>query len=84
MAKKRDNTELLAEAQLLPIIHHFEKNGGVTELSNRITRASGRTIQRQQVETWIHPDRAKRVQMRFGMGLLMIQEAKKMIAEGAR
>ena len=55
---------------------------GTTLLTARLQqRCPGRTLFRQQVDAWLHPDAAKRNEPKAGMALLLLEEARRLVAE---
>ncbi len=69
------NKELeAADKALKPLIRFTEKTpGAVARITERLTKLLGKKAYRQEVEVWLHPDPAKRIQPRFGKGLLLLQ-----------
>lgn len=68
---------------LAPLIKYAQSpqgKGTIQELSRRLTKLSGETVYRQQVQNWINPDKDKRVEPKLGIGLLLVAEGSRMIA----
>jgi len=71
-AKKR------SDAALKPLVLFAQKNPGtITRIAEGLTRLTGQTQYRQNVGEWLHPDPARRVEPKLGIGLLLIDLGEK-------
>lgn len=66
-------TKKFADEALQPLIEYAKENPGtITKLAARLSELTGATQYRQNIGEWLHPDPAKRIEPRFGMGLLLL------------
>lgn len=73
------NTKSIADVALASLIKHTnEVVGSKAELTRRMSAALGYSVARQVVDGWVHPDPAKRVEPKLGLGLILLREAAKM------
>lgn len=74
----RDSTTTkLTNEQLDPLASFVRSRpGGLTEIVNRMNRATGKKWDRSSIERWLHPRKSKRIQPLFGAGLLLVQVCK--------
>jgi len=74
--------EKKAQAALGNLIKFAEKNPGtVVAVTNLLTKKQGVKVHRQQVECWLHSNPEKRMQPRFGMGLLLVDAGDEVMAK---
>ena len=67
-------TKTLVAESLAPLIQFAQANPGtLTRLAVRLKELTGENQYRQNIGEWLHPDPAKRIEPRFGMGLLLVQ-----------
>lgn len=75
MAKKQKNIETLrrSEKDLKPLIAALE-SGDVTavDLATRLGKKTGRTEYPANVREWLDPDIKERIEMRHGVGQLLL------------
>lgn len=77
---KVDVADATASKALSFLINHRVKNPSfVRAMATRLSKRTRTTVQRQQVEAWLHPDAKKRVQPKLGVGLLLIHEGNKVL-----
>jgi len=71
------------EETILPLVQFAKKNSKfIPQLAARLTlRCPNRPPSRQLVEQWLRREADKRKQPRLGMGLVLIEEAAKLMAE---
>lgn len=70
---KLTETSKRANKALLGVVTYCATNAGsYGEAVKWLTKRTGRTQFIQNVHQWLHPDPAKRVEPRFGMGLLLL------------
>ena len=70
---KQTSGEASATA-LEPLIAFAEANRGTyAKISQVLTARIGETQHRQNVRSWLHTDPAKRVEPRFGIGLMLLE-----------
>jgi hypothetical protein len=75
--------KLVADA-LAPLIEHVQNNPGtITNLAGRLATLTGEKQYRQNVGEWLHPEPAKRIEPRFGMGLLLVRVYETELRNGA-
>lgn len=55
-----------------------KQRGFVTRLIKQLEAVTGKQWHRQHVEMWLNSDEEKRTEPRFGAGLLMLSEARKL------
>lgn len=73
--------EAASAAALKPLIDFATKNRGtIITLADILSKRTGQTIFRQSVEKWLHPKIKKRMEPKLGIGLLLIEEGAKLIA----
>lgn len=66
-------TKRLSGQALERLIKHVQKTRGeTTAIVNELTKLTGQTQYRQNVEEWLHPDSEKRVEPRLGVGLALL------------
>lgn len=71
---KKDKATEKSRKALKPLIEHAKKNKGtVTRVAELMSKKTGLTILRQQAETWINSDEAKRKEPRLGTGLMLLE-----------
>lgn len=59
---------------LKALIQHAQKNKGtMTQVAELMTKKTGTPILRQQVESWLNPNEAKRREPRLGTGLFLLE-----------
>lgn len=76
---KTTSPEAASHAALLFLIEHAQKNRGtIIELADVLSARTGQKIYRQYVEKWLHPDAAVRVEPKLGVGLMLIEEGRKL------
>lgn len=71
----KDKFSASYNAAISEIIERKKERGYVARLTRELSRITGQTFQRQQVEMWIRNDPAERTQPLFGAGLLLLQAA---------
>lgn len=75
-------TTRVANRELEPIIRHVRaKKGGVVRMLKALNRRTRKNWQRANLERWLATDPEKRIQPLFGVGLLLVQIGKAIIAE---
>lgn len=66
-------TKRLSGQALQRLIKHVQNTRGeTTAIVNELTKLTGQTQYRQNVEEWLHPDPEKRVEPRLGVGLALL------------
>lgn len=76
------DTKQIAGAILKPLIDYAQKNRGTAkELSERLTKKTGKKVHRQNVEGWLHPDDDARNIPNLGMGLLIFAEGQDIMGQ---
>lgn len=74
------NTKSVSDLALEPLAKFAKKNPGTkAELARRLSERLGRKVHRQVAEGWTHPEQGKRVEPKLGLGLIILDEAQKMI-----
>jgi hypothetical protein len=64
----------VSNTALAPLIEHCNKVvGSKAELAERMSTALGYKVHRQIAEGWVHPDPAKRVEPKLGLGLVLLR-----------
>jgi hypothetical protein len=89
---KTTTPEAASVAALQFLIDHFQNNqvshgktgrfnrpATTTALAEALSARTGKKIHRQMVEGWLNPDRDKAIEPKLGIGLLLIEEGKKLI-----
>ncbi len=71
--KQPIDPSIYADQALAPAIQFAARNRGtVAEVARKMSKRLGRPVHRQQVEAWLHEDKAKRREPGLGTGLLLI------------
>jgi hypothetical protein len=56
--------------------------GLITHLANRLSKRTGTSMFRQQVQAWLRRDPKKRIEPKLTVGLMLIEEGHKFIGNG--
>lgn len=79
---KTDVADAMAWAALYPLIKFRIRYPSIVRtMAARLSKRTRTTIQRQQVEAWLHPVTKKRVQPKLGVGLLLLEEGERALRE---
>lgn len=82
---KTTTPEAASAAALKPLIDHAQKHRGtIIELADVMSNRTGQKIYRQSVEKWIHPEADKRIEPKLGIGLILIEEGRKVIEKAVK
>lgn len=64
----------VSNTALAPLIEHCNRVvGSKAELAERMSASLGYKVHRQIAEGWVHPDPAKRVEPKLGLGLVLLR-----------
>lgn len=75
---KQDIGERRWAAELRPVLKMAETRGFVAELVRELNRVSKPKVwMRQQVDRYLHPDPAKRIEPLAGIGMVFLDAAKR-------
>lgn len=77
--EKKDIGTARWERELRPILKQVKTHGFVAELVRELNRISKpRVWYRQQIDRYLHPDPAKRIEPLAGIGLVLIEAVRRM------
>ncbi len=83
MKPNRNDIDIRLEEEAINPIAEFcvEHRGTISRIHEAYMKATGRKMNRDSIERWLHKDPAQRQSPRLGSGLLLMEVSKKVMAE---